>query len=68
MTVRRTADEDVRILIADDHGIVRSGLRMLLEQQDDIEVVAEASDGATARDSRSASVPTSRSSTSRCRS
>ena len=41
---------DVKVLIADDHGIVRSGLRMLLEQQSDIEVVAEASDGAMARD------------------
>src|SRR5918997_2575685 len=42
--------EPVRVLIADDHGIVRSGLRMLLERQDDIEVIAEAEDGATARD------------------
>ncbi len=42
--------ENVRVLIADDHGIVRSGLRMLLERHDDIEVIAEASDGATARD------------------
>ena len=42
--------EPVRVLIADDHGIVRSGLRMLLERQQDIEVVAEASDGAAARD------------------
>jgi DNA-binding NarL/FixJ family response regulator len=40
----------MRVLIADDHGIVRSGLRMLLERQPDIEVVAEASDGAEARD------------------
>jgi DNA-binding NarL/FixJ family response regulator len=40
----------VRILIADDHGIVRSGLRLLLERQDDIEVIAEAADGAEARD------------------
>ena len=46
----RTGDEPVRVLIADDHGIVRSGLRMLLERQDDIEVVAEAEDGAAARD------------------
>ncbi len=46
----KAQNEDVRILIADDHGIVRSGLRMLLEQQSDIEVIAEASDGATARD------------------
>jgi DNA-binding NarL/FixJ family response regulator len=40
----------MRILIADDHGIVRSGLRMLLEGQEDMEVIAEASDGAEARD------------------
>jgi DNA-binding NarL/FixJ family response regulator len=39
----------VRVLIADDHGIVRSGLRLLLERQADIEVVAEAADGAEAR-------------------
>ena len=36
------------VLIADDHGIVRGGLRLLLELQDDIEVVGEASDGAQA--------------------
>jgi DNA-binding NarL/FixJ family response regulator len=40
----------MRLLIADDHGIVRSGLRLLLEREPDIEVVAEASDGAEARD------------------
>ena len=40
----------MRILIADDHGIVRSGLRMLLENQPDVEVIAEAGDGAEARD------------------
>src|SRR3954451_20111979 len=40
----------MKVLIADDHGIVRSGLRMLLERQADIEVIAEASDGAAARD------------------
>ena len=33
----------MRVLIADDHGIVRSGLRLLLEREPDIEVVAEAS-------------------------
>ncbi|TML29430.1 MAG: response regulator transcription factor [Actinobacteria bacterium] len=37
-----------RILIADDHGIVRSGLRLLLDRQPDMRVVAEASDGAEA--------------------
>src|SRR3712207_8121861 len=47
---RTGGGERVRVLIADDHGIVRSGLRMLLEQQGDIDVIAEASDGATARD------------------
>ncbi len=35
----------IRILLADDHTIIRSGLRLLLEQQPDFEVVAEASDG-----------------------
>jgi DNA-binding NarL/FixJ family response regulator len=38
------------VLIADDHGIVRSGLRLLLERQPDIEVVAEAADGVEARE------------------
>jgi DNA-binding NarL/FixJ family response regulator len=49
MTLTVGADT-VRVLIADDHGIVRSGLRMLLEQQPDIDVIAEAADGAEARD------------------
>ena len=35
----------LRILIADDHGVVRKGLRFLLEQQADIEVAGEAGDG-----------------------
>jgi DNA-binding NarL/FixJ family response regulator len=38
----------IRILIADDHGIVRSGLRMLIERQGDMRVVAEADDGVDA--------------------
>jgi DNA-binding NarL/FixJ family response regulator len=38
----------IEVLIADDHGIVRSGLRMLLERQSDIRVVAEAGDGVEA--------------------
>jgi DNA-binding NarL/FixJ family response regulator len=37
-----------RILIADDHAIVRSGLRRVLDAQSDLRVVAEASDGAEA--------------------
>lgn len=40
----------MKVLIADDHGIVRSGLRKLLEGEDGIEVVGEACDGAEARD------------------
>jgi two-component system response regulator NreC len=35
----------IRVLIADDHTIVRSGVRLLLESEADIEVVAEAVDG-----------------------
>jgi NarL family two-component system response regulator LiaR len=35
----------VRVLIADDHGVVRQGLRMYLALDSDIEVVGEASDG-----------------------
>ena len=38
----------IRVLIADDHGIVRSGLRMLIERQADMDVVAEADDGVEA--------------------
>ena len=38
----------IRVLLADDHGVVRSGLRMLLDRQPGIDVVAEASDGAEA--------------------
>lgn len=37
--------EPIRILLADDHAVVRQGTRELLEQQDDLEVVAEACDG-----------------------
>lgn len=36
----------IRVLLADDHALVRRGVRLILEQQSDIEVVAEASDGA----------------------
>jgi DNA-binding NarL/FixJ family response regulator len=37
-----------RILVADDHSIVRSGLRKILDARPDMEVVAEAEDGAQA--------------------
>lgn len=35
----------IRVLLADDHRIVRDGLRFILEAQGDIQVVADASDG-----------------------
>ena len=38
----------VHILIADDHGIVRSGIRMLIDRQEGMRVVAEAEDGVEA--------------------
>jgi len=45
MTARRPA---IRIVIADDHGMVRRGMRDFLELHDDLEVVGEAEDGARA--------------------
>ena len=38
-------EKKIRILIADDHAVVREGLRKLLEEQSDMDVVAEAMDG-----------------------
>jgi len=35
----------IRIILADDHAVMRRGLRLVLEQQEDFEVVGEASDG-----------------------
>lgn len=43
------AAEPIRIVLADDHAVVRSGLRMLLDNESDFEVVAEASDVDSAR-------------------
>jgi len=38
----------IRVLLADDHAVVRQGLRTFLDLQEDIEVVGEAADGAEA--------------------
>jgi NarL family two-component system response regulator LiaR len=38
----------IRVALADDHAVVRQGLRTFLELQDDVEVVGEAADGAEA--------------------
>lgn len=40
----------IRVLLADDHHLVRTGFRVILEAEDDVEVVGEASDGAQAVD------------------
>ena len=43
------AEPSIRIVIADDHAVVRSGLRLLLEAEPDFEVVAEGGDVESAR-------------------
>ena len=40
----------IKVLLADDHSIVREGLRRVLEDSNEIEVIAEAADGETALD------------------
>src|SRR5580692_987617 len=50
MRIRPRANHDppmrkIRILLADDHKLMRSGLRLLVEQQPDLTVVGEANDG-----------------------
>jgi DNA-binding NarL/FixJ family response regulator len=42
------ASQPARILLADDHALVRSGLRMILDAEPDLRVVAEAADGCEA--------------------
>jgi two-component system, NarL family, response regulator NreC len=39
-----TRTRNIRVLVVDDHAVVRSGLRLLLESEEDIEVVGEAGD------------------------
>ncbi len=43
-----TDDQPLRVLVADDHLIVREGLRLILETAEGIELVGEAADGAEA--------------------
>ncbi|MCP4167757.1 MAG: response regulator transcription factor [Chloroflexi bacterium] len=47
-TIASSSSEPCRVLIVDDHQIVREGLRLILETEPSIEVVGEASDGAEA--------------------
>ncbi|MDX1658073.1 MAG: response regulator transcription factor [Nitriliruptorales bacterium] len=51
------ADENIRILIADDHELFRRGLRMVLDDEEGIDVVGEAGDGQTAVDLAREEVP-----------
>jgi len=39
---------EIRVLLADDHAVVRKGIREFLEESGDIEVIAEADNGAEA--------------------
>jgi len=50
MTAQDAGNERIRVLIVDDHQVVRQGLRTFLELHDDIQVVGEAGDGRTAVD------------------
>ena len=43
------ASDIIRVLLADDHAIVRAGIHQLLEHSGDIQIVAEASDGEAAQ-------------------
>ena len=45
MTQAAGGEEPIRVVISDDHELFRRGLRMVLEAEEDIEVVAEAVDG-----------------------
>jgi two-component system response regulator NreC len=49
--------EPIRILLADDHTVMRRGLRLLLESQPEFSVVAEASDGRQAVEQAEATQP-----------
>jgi two-component system, NarL family, response regulator NreC len=52
-----TRDRKIRILLADDHTVVRRGLRLLLEGQPEFSVVAEAADGKQAVDAVESAKP-----------
>jgi DNA-binding NarL/FixJ family response regulator len=46
----RAGAHGIRILLADDHALVRRGVRLILDQEPDLQVIAEAGDGAEAVD------------------
>ncbi|MBI2237190.1 MAG: response regulator transcription factor [Actinobacteria bacterium] len=49
--------ERLRVMVVDDHALFRRGLQMVLEQEPDLELVGEASDGAEAIDRAQALMP-----------
>jgi two-component system NarL family response regulator len=54
---KTTADEQIKVLIVDDHALFRRGLEMVLENETDIDVVGEASDGHEAIEQAEQAVP-----------
>jgi NarL family two-component system response regulator LiaR len=50
-------DDPIRVLLVDDHAVVREGLRAFLELQDGMAVVGEAADGAQALEQAEATAP-----------
>ncbi len=56
-TVTQLSVEPIRVLVVDDHALFRRGLQMVLEQEPDIEVVGEASDGAEAVEKAADTLP-----------
>lgn len=57
MTTASTSAPPIRVLVVDDHPMVRDGINGLLNRQDDMEAVGEASDGAEAVDKFRALAP-----------
>src|SRR5436190_20654322 len=45
MEATTKAQQKIRVMLADDHAVLRSGLRALLNQEPDLEVVGEAGNG-----------------------
>ena len=47
----KSSDSAIRVFLADDHPVVRRGLSLVISEQDDMQVIGEAEDGAEAVDS-----------------
>ncbi len=57
MSVHARGPEPIRVLIVDDHALFRRGLEMVLKEENDLEVVGEACDGAEAVSRAAESLP-----------